>query len=73
MVLRVYHTRHVAALLGVSKATVYRLIDRGELPYTTLYDGGDYIFLPEWIDALVEKRAAKKVYRNGKNCGSHKS
>lgn len=47
-------------LLRVSKATIYQIMNSGELPYITLYDGGDRRIIVEDISAYLEKRRSKK-------------
>ena len=43
-------------LLRVSKPTIYQLMNSGELPYITLYDGGDRRIVAEDISTYLEKR-----------------
>lgn len=73
MVLVVYRKRHVCQLLAISPSQLDRLVERGELPYTRLWDGGERVYLPEHIEQYVEKLRQRAVRLKPKNSGNHKS
>ena len=52
--------KEAMVLLRVSKPTIYQIMNSGELPYITLYDGGDRRIVAEDISAYLEKRRRKQ-------------
>jgi excisionase family DNA binding protein len=46
-------------LLSVSKATIYQIMNSGELTYITFYDGGDRRIVVDDLNAYLKKRRNK--------------
>ena len=55
--LKCYTVMEVADLLGVSKATLYKLMKSGEIKFITLSEGGDRRIPATEVRAYIERRS----------------
>lgn len=62
--LKLLATSEAAEILGVSRATILKFVEYGDLkPFArvNITQNGSWLFLPEAVELLAEERAIKKA------------